>query len=241
MGSLDMLEKFHHYVVNILCCMKYKSKTCSVFKLIYKHFARNFVSHIIRNNFNATYMNFVLQSIKEHGRQLTYIWLFKEHLIPNSSITLYWDLRWACIHGYYAVVETMLQDTRIDPNIYKGNSLICDAAKCGQTNIVRLLLNDSRIDPAEYNNEAIIKAIRFGNQETAYVLLEDDRVNPFAQDNIYPENTLDFARSCGYANLVSMLEERGVNNNRHPEIQTARTDVERAQKRLKEVNNKLSL
>ena len=58
----------------------------------------------------------------------------------------------------------MLADHRVDPSD-QNNQAVINAAKRGNTEILKLLLEDSRVNPADQNNKAFWYAAKEGNVE----------------------------------------------------------------------------
>ena len=82
----------------------------------------------------------------------------------------------ACGSGHLAIVERLLQDSRVDPSD-NDNWAIIFASENGHSAIVERLLQDSRVDPSDDENLAIRWASQNGHSAIVECLLRDDRVD----------------------------------------------------------------
>ena len=64
------------------------------------------------------------------------------------------------IFNFYLFLRLLLADSRANPHAH-ANSPICDAARNGHTEIVRLLIGDPRVDPSARDNRYFIYFILF--------------------------------------------------------------------------------
>ncbi|KAK4225946.1 ankyrin repeat-containing domain protein [Podospora fimiseda] len=64
-------------------------------------------------------------------------------------------IHWAAVEGHARVVETFLEDDRVDPNdrMYGGDTALHLAVYHGHTTVVKLLLNCDRVDTKAKNGE----------------------------------------------------------------------------------------
>lgn len=88
----------------------------------------------------------------------------------------------AVAEGHLLVVETLLQDMRVDPSD-DDNDAVKTAAEYGELAILDRLLQDKRVDPSATDNYAIRMASENGYLAVVERLLQDKRVDPSACDN----------------------------------------------------------
>ena len=109
-------------------------------------------------------------------------------------------LKWAAANGHVDVIQTLLQDFRVDPSV-DNNYAIRFASRKGHTEVVQLLLQDSRVDPAAYDNNANLYASEYGRTEVVQLLLQDPRVDPSARFN----KAIHVAGRNGHIDIVRLL------------------------------------
>ena len=91
-------------------------------------------------------------------------------------------IQFASQFGHLAIVDRLLQDSRVDPTA-DNNFALRFASRNGHHLVVDRLLQDSRVDPSANDNDAIGWASRNGHHLVVDRLLQDSRVNPSAQNN----------------------------------------------------------
>ncbi|KAJ3007511.1 UNVERIFIED_CONTAM: hypothetical protein HDU68_003473 [Siphonaria sp. JEL0065] len=92
----------------------------------------------------------------------------------------------ACQQGFINIVQTLLEDGRVDPS-YEQNKCLFLASQFGHVDVVKALLLDYRVDPGVQggNNNGPIKiACQKGQTQVVELLLADARVNPSAGTDI---------------------------------------------------------
>jgi len=106
---------------------------------------------------------------------------FLEIITNNTELNC--AIQEAAKNGHVEIVESLLQDSRVNPSV-SYNRPINLAVAYGHTEVVRILLQDKRVDPSDWGNEAIILADRFNHSEIIKLLLNDPRVDwRIIQDN----------------------------------------------------------
>jgi len=115
----------------------------------------------------------------------------------GSALTL------AAENGHANIVEILLKDGRIDPNV-RINFSLSKAAAEGHADVVKLLLKDSRVDPG-LNNEVLENTIKGGHTEVVKLLLEDKRSDPNVELLGHKGGPLRYAAEHGYTEIVRLL------------------------------------
>jgi hypothetical protein len=98
---------------------------------------------------------------------------------------LYWKGRTELLVGYNLPQDGINWEKAyedIKNSIDKGGSRLANVINTGNISAVSILLNIGD-DPSEYDNEAIINAVKLGNTEIVRLLLSDPRVDPSARNN----------------------------------------------------------
>jgi ankyrin repeat protein len=103
-------------------------------------------------------------------------------------------------NGDIAVVNRLLDDTRVDPSA-DNNFAIRAASLNGHTHVVVRLLADPRVDPSADNNFAIRFAAQNGHAPVVDLLLSDSRVDPRVNRN----NIIKVASQNGHVAVVDRL------------------------------------
>jgi hypothetical protein len=114
----------------------------------------------------------------------------------------HYDLLQAVRRGNLNVVNTILEDPRINP-ADDGNCAIGLASFMGHLLIVNRLLEDSRVDPSIRESCTIGFASRGGHLAVVNRLLQDHRINPAGDDNY----AIRFACYGGHLDVVNRLLE----------------------------------
>lgn len=94
----------------------------------------------------------------------------------------------ACIHGLVDMVELLLRDERVNPNLenaHRKYTAMHSVCHNGHSDLVRLLLQDRRLDPNTPTDREIRPlhlAVYRGKMASLYLLLRDRRVDLNARD-----------------------------------------------------------
>ncbi|ORY33914.1 hypothetical protein BCR33DRAFT_856177 [Rhizoclosmatium globosum] len=92
------------------------------------------------------------------------------------------------------------------------NQLLALAAKSGNASVFRFLLGCNAVDVSYNNNAALLAAIRYGNYQIAFDILEDSRFNFTAPNNIAREQAILEARAK-YKDVYQLLNYFGSSRN----------------------------
>jgi hypothetical protein len=115
--------------------------------------------------------------------------------VNNSSA-----LVWACSSGNLDIVQLLLSSNKVRVNDQDNAPLIA-AAMRGRNNIVKLLLSYERVDINAQENSALLNAIECKHIDTALILLDNPRINPF-----YPDGKpLYLAHESGSVELITKI------------------------------------
>ena len=114
--------------------------------------------------------------------------------ILNDSFKL------ACIYGYSKIVEILLKNKDINPDI-EDNKMLQLASKNGDLQIVKLLLNDKQIDPNTNDNYPLMIASEKGYLEIVKILIKDSRINIDYNNNY----AIEQAALNGHFKIVELL------------------------------------
>ncbi|KAJ2991118.1 hypothetical protein HDV02_003945 [Globomyces sp. JEL0801] len=149
-------------------------------------------------NFNYHHSQAQLQELYHSQKLFNNATAFKNYLNFNQPTR--WDLEMAIKNNNADIVQTLIEDKRVDPSAEDNHAIRC-ACSDGLTEIVKILLKDERVNPSALDNAAFICACLIGHTEIVKMMLKDKRVNPSANENM----AIRVASYGAQTNIVHLL------------------------------------
>lgn len=137
----------------------------------------------------------IWKKILTHGRLDLVRLLMGNKFKVNPSVNNNEAIRIAARHGYYKIVEFLIEDDRVDVCV-NNNEPLRMAARFGHYEVVQLLVDSGKVDT---NNETLRMATRYGHRSVVGLLLGCRGVD--ANDR----EALQLAERYGHTEIVDLL------------------------------------